>query len=300
VNARSVLLATSLLAVAAAPLAAQLPQNPAPVLESIRAHERLERTALPGTVRSFTGPAARTVDVFVPDAVPRTGAVHVVVHFHGASWLPHQAVARADSTAVAVAVNLGAGSAAYERPFAAPAAFDSLLDGVTREVAAVTGAEPRIGSITVSAFSAGYGAVRALLREPRHFARIDALLLLDGLHTSYVPEATPLADGGALDTMNLVPFRAYAREAAQGSRRLLITHSEIFPGTYASTTETADWLIRELGLRRTAVLQWGPRGMQQLAETVAGGFTVRAFAGTTAPDHIDHLHALPELLRAVR
>lgn len=78
---------------------------------------------------------------------------------------------------------------------------------------------------------------------------------------------------------------------------MLIAHSEIFPGTYASTTETA---IRALGRRRTAVLQWGPRGMQQLGEVRHKGFRVPGFAGTTAPDHIDQLHAMPELLKRVR
>ena len=47
---------------------------------------------------------------------------------------------------------------------------------------------------------------------------------------------------------------------------MLVTHSEIFPGTFASTTETADYMLRALGLRRAPVLKWGPRGMQQLGE----------------------------------
>lgn len=81
---------------------------------------------------------------------------------------------------------------------------------------------------------------------------------------------------------------------------MLIAHSEIFPGTYASTTETADWTIRALGRPRTAVLQWGPRGMQQLSEVWHKGFRVLGFAGTTTPDHIDQLHAMPELLKRVR
>jgi hypothetical protein len=81
-----------------------------------------------------------------------------------------------------------------------------------------------------------------------------------------------------------------------GKKRFLITHSEIFPGTFASTTETADWLLDELRLARTAVLKWGPRGMQQLSEASSGGFELLGFAGNSAPDHVDHFHALPEML----
>jgi len=122
------------------------------------------------------------------------------------------------------------------------------------------------------------------------------VLLLDGMHTSYIPEATVLAAGGALDTTNLVAFADFARAAMRGEKRFVVTHSEIFPGTFASTTETADWLLGALGLRRTPVLRWGPRGMQQLSETRAGRFELHGFAGNSAPDHVDHLHAMPELL----
>ena len=90
-----------------------------------------------------------------------------------------------------------------------------------------------------------------------------------------------------------------ARAAMRGEKRFVVTHSEIFPGTFASTTETADWLLRELGVRRTPVLRWGPRGMQQLSEVRSGGFALLGFAGNSAPDHVDHLHALPELLSRV-
>ena len=96
-------------------------------------------------------------------------------------------------------------------------------------------------------------------------------------------------------------FAAFARAAVRGEKRFLVTHSEIFPGTFASTTETADWLLRALGLRRTSVVRWGPRGMQQLSEVRAGRFELLGFAGNSAPGHIDHLHAMPEfLVRALK
>ena len=77
---------------------------------------------------------------------------------------------------------------------------------------------------------------------------------------------------------------------------MIITHSEIFPGTYASTTETADWLLAQLGLERHAVVKWGTMRMQQLSEVRAGRFLLIGYAGNAAPDHVDQLHALPEFL----
>ena len=81
---------------------------------------------------------------------------------------------------------------------------------------------------------------------------------------------------------------------------MLITHSEVFPGTFASTTETTDWLLRQLKLRRRPVLRWGPGGMQQLSEVRRGRLAVMGFAGNSAPDHMDHLHGMATWLRTLR
>lgn len=271
-------------------------QNPSPMAETTRAHDRLAQRPFDGETRSFTGPAGKPVEVFIPRAVRGNAPIDVVIHFLGASWLPARAIRGLPTPTVVAVVNLGAGSGAYQRPFTDPTAFDSLLAEVQREVASVTSRPFRAGRIVLVGFSAGHGAIRTILREPRHFARVDVVLLLDGMHTSYVPESTPLAAGGALDTTNLSVFAAFARAAMKGEKRFVVTHSEIFPGTFASTTETADWLLAAVGLKRTPVLEWGPRGMQQLSKARSGKFDLLGYAGNSAPDHIDQLHALPELL----
>ncbi|MDH5233978.1 MAG: hypothetical protein OEW77_03395 [Gemmatimonadota bacterium] len=289
-----------------APLRAQVPpaaatppaaaQNPSPMVEHTRPHERLVARDLRGVTRTITGPGGERIELWYPDAARMGDTVDLVFHFHGAAWLPEQSVAALGARWAAVVVNIGAGSGAYDRAFADPAVFDSLLANVVRESAAASGRPVRTGRIVLVGFSAGHGAVRAILRDPRHFAAVEAVLLIDGMHTSYVPDRQLMADGGTLDTTNLAAFAAFARAATRGEKRFLITHSEIFPGTFASTTETADWLLASLGLHRTPVLAWGPRGMQQLSEAGAGAFALLGFAGNSAPDHIDQFHAMPELL----
>ena len=271
-------------------------QNPSPMVEETRSHQRLTQRSLGGVQRSFVGPEGKPVELWLPESARTRADIDLVVHFHGAAWLPEQAAAALDGRTAAAVVNLGVGSGAYHRAFVDPSAFDSLLAGVTRELSAATGKAVRVGRLTLVGYSAGHGAVRAILREPRHFARVDAVLLLDGMHTSYVPDGTVLAAGGALDTTNLAAFAEFARAAMRGEKRFLVTHSEIFPGTFASTTETADWLLPALGLHRTPVLVWGPLGMQQLSEVRAGRFELLGFAGNTAPDRVDQLHAMPVFL----
>ena len=272
------------------------------MVERARRHERVPPGPPPGITFTIDSVLPRPVDVFIPDGAPAAGTSDertLLVHLFGASYIPMRAVAAAPGRYVLAVVNLGGGSAAYERPLSDSTAWATLLRRVRNETAPRSGGRVKVGRVIVSAFSAGYGGVRALLSDERKAETIDAVILLDGLHTSYVPEGTVLAEGGALDTTKLVPFLRFARRAAAGQVGLLITHSEIFPGTFASTTETTDWLIGALGFTRTPVLAWGPGGMQQLSEVRRGRLTILGFAGNTGPDHIDHLHGLTEFLAQV-
>jgi len=172
-------------------------------------------------------------------------------------------------------VNAGQGGGVYDQTFSDPAAFDSLVAQIRSRI--------KIDRIFLSGFSAGYGAVRAILRN--RATAVDGILLLDGLHTCYVGNRQ-------VDAAAMQPFLDFAKSG----KRFVFSHSEIFPGTFASTTETADWLIAQLGLKSTPVLKWGPRGMQQLSEVRSGSLLIMGFAGNSAPDHIDQFHAMPEFL----
>ena len=85
-----------------------------------------------------------------------------------------------------------------------------------------------------------------------------------------------------------------------GRKTFVFAHSEVFPGTYASTTECTDALADVLGLKPRAVLKWGPLGMQQVSEVRAGRLRILGFAGNSAPDHTDHFHALGSWLKLVK
>lgn len=261
----------ALVAVACTTAPKPSPQNPSPTVDLTRVHERVQRVEVTST--KIEGVLARPVDV-------AGDGDDLLIHFHGASWLPMQSVK--DRT-VAV-VNLGSGSSVYRLAFTDPEVFTKLLRSFNRP----------FRHVYLSGFSAGYGAIRSILRE--HADEIDGVLLLDGFHASYVPEGKP----GPLDPANVEAFVAYARRAVTGEKVFVITHSEIFPGTFASTTECTDYLIAQLGLKRTPVLKWGPGGMQQLSEVRAGRLTILGFAGNSGPDHIDHLHGMGSFVELLR
>lgn len=265
----------------AQPPARPAAQNPSPMVEHTRAHLRLEERRPPGKRETLA-----MGQLFLPEKLP-ADATDLLIHFHGGTWIPE--VAAEKTLCAVIAVQLGSGSSTYAKPFAEEGTFRELL------VEAETKAGRKFDSITLSGWSAGYGAIRAILKVPANYERVQKVLLLDGLHCSYA-DGKPGPKESSLVADDLQIFVQLARDAAMGKRQFLLTHTEIFPGTFASTTETADYLLKELGLKRRPVLRWGPMGTQILGEATQGRFHLLSFAGNSAPDHVDLLHSLPDLL----
>ena len=268
---------------------AQASQNPSPMIEHTRAHPRVKQESPEGRREKLELGTLFISAKLGPAKLKLKSSVPLFIHFHGGTWLPEFAAAKVGNTAV-ISIQIGSGSGAYAKPFADANLFTRVL------AEAETKAGVKFSPISLTAWSAGYGAVREILKVPEHYARVDRVLLIDGLHTGYVG-GKPGPQESQLETENLEIFLKFARDAVAGRKQMIITHSEIFPGTFASTTETADWLLAQLGLRRQAVLRWGPMGTQQLSEVRAGKFLLVGFAGNSAPDHIDQLHSLPDYLR---
>ena len=174
------------------------PQNPSPMRDSTRAHRRSRGGPPPGRRFAVEGGLPRPARAYVPE-----GALggDMLLHFHGAEAAVEYAAYSADPACVAASVNLGAGSGVYERPLRAPGAAEALMAALYRDLG-------RPSSLWLSGFSAGYGAVAALLDggvEPA------GVLLLDGLHTGYAPEGRPSAGDRALEEGYLETFLPYAR-----------------------------------------------------------------------------------------
>jgi len=263
--------------------------------DAIRAHERIGNKEVPGVAFVLKDVLSRPVEVYFTEAGRGQRRRELLVHFHGAGYVAKRAGYETGRPFIVAVVNLGSRSAVYENEFREAGTFPRLIERVRAAVAERAAEEVETSGVYLSSFSAGYGAVRAILKNNPSVP--DGIVLLDGLHTDYVPAGRVLAEGGTLNAEKLQGFLDYARLAAAGKKRFVITHSEIFPGTYASTTETADYLLDALHLQRHAVLKWGPAGMQMLSETRRNGLTVLGFAGNSAPDHVDHFHGLPVFLK---
>lgn len=266
-------------------------QNPSPMVDTTRPHPRIQEQEIQG--KRIPLPIGT---LFLPSKLRARRQVPLVVHFHGAPWLIEYHVAHDLPQAALVTVHLGAGSGIYSRTFSDPTVFTTLLSEARGRLRQATRGDAEWSRVTLTSFSAGYGAIRSILQHPQHYARVDAALLADSLHTSYLPEGTP----PTLDTSPLEVFVRFATDAVRGQKAMWLAHSEVYPGTFASTTETADYLLDSLRQKRQPVLRHGPLGMQQLSRVATGNFHLAGFAGNSAPDHLDHLYALGAWFKELR
>lgn len=266
----------------AAPTAPQTADAPAPSLapaDATRPRVRSER-------RGFL--------VVTRDDCQRGRASYdLLVHFHGVADAVERQWNAARLDGVLAVSNVGTWGRDYKAVYERPGAYAALLDQVHTELAAICPDSPlRAGRVALSGWSAGYAAVRALLRHGGG-ETVDAVLLSDGLHASLLP------DSGTRQVApeDVAPFIAFGRHALAGTRLFSITHSSIHTPDYASTTETSDYLLHALGLERTSVAgKPETPTVRLISEAERAGFRLRGYSGDSGPEHGWHLHALDRTL----
>jgi hypothetical protein len=97
----------------------------------------------------------------------------------------------------------------------------------------------------------------------------------------------------------LEPFVEYARRAAVGERFFLVTHSSIDPPDFASTTESAHYLISALGARPVAVRRDDRFGLELVEFFTRKDFHVRGYAGNDKADHCAQVTLLRDAFDAL-
>jgi hypothetical protein len=218
-------------------------------------------------------------------------AYDLVVHFHGAPAVMEAAFEHSGIDGALVVYNLGIGSGAYEDPYAMPNSYDHMLESVSLAVRELcpTAAQPK--RVALSGWSAGYGAILHIIDRAKDAARVDAVLLADGMHVGFEPVGYR-----NVSAISMAPFTLFADEAIAGRKLFAITHSSI-QTPYASTTETAEFLLDAEGLQVDRRQAAGPRpGMTLTSRADREGFHMLGFSGEDKAAHCDHLFAFGELL----
>lgn len=265
--------------------------------------------------REGRSPCAGGLLFVLPEFTSDDGAFDLVVHFHGNVDLVEESYAKSKLDAVLVIMNFGIGSGAYESRYTNNAAFPDVLEKATQTMQKRGLRNAHVRRVALSAWSAGYGAVVRTIDQPQFDDKIDAVVLLDGIHAGY------LADGQTIDPLRLEPFVRFAKLAADGKKLMTITHSNIVPLEYAGTRATTDAVLKAVGVTREdggttppmPVLQAAVgvvakaklKPLEPVSHAEKNGLIVRGYSGETPEDHISHLlqmseTALPDLVKRWR
>ena len=234
--------------------------------------------------------------LFVPEG-PLQKAL--TMHFHGAPWFAiDEHVARGIANPLIV-FNNGQGSSVYEKPFLDKTRFARWIALAEKWVRANRDPSYRANAVAISSFSAGYGAVREIVRDPKHLARISRIVLCDSMYASHDPDGSKRADAEQIGRW--VPF---GQSAARGERTLCFTHSQVPTETYANSAACATALAMACGL---AV---GPVEPGTLAATLddrfplqtradAGHLHLWGYGGEDAQAHLTHMRHLADVWLAL-
>jgi hypothetical protein len=222
--------------------------------------------------------------------VTPSGAFDVMFHFHGHEAIRKEWVQVMDG-AVLVGIDLGNGSGPYEQTFANPAVFKTLLASVEQAMSKRSGITAHARRIGLSAWSAGYGSVQQIIAQPLGRERVDTVVLLDGLHCGY--------SKNSLNELQIGSFIDFAKRAAARDKFMMVSHSSIIPPGYASTTETANFLVHKLGGRAQPAQPRpsDPMGLELISRYSKGDFHVRGFSGNDKMDHCAHIGFLRDVLK---
>jgi hypothetical protein len=217
---------------------------------------------------------------------PREGKADMLVFFHGHPPVVRSNLTRSGKAAALVVVNFNGLSAAYAKPFADTNLFGKILADAHKELSRQSGRELAQGKLAVASFSAGYGAVREILKQAAWREQITDLVLADSLYAGYVERDSR----NVVNPEHIRDFIRFAQRAARGEARMIVTHSAQVPEGYASTTETAEELLRAVNARRFPT----EAGSHQTALRLTSrgderSFQVFGYAGGTAEDHMGHL-----------
>jgi hypothetical protein len=231
---------------------------------------------------------------FAPYLVPKLdfakegGAVDVVFQFH-AGMMSEKDWRASHLKAVIISAAFGMGSAPYEDALRDPRRFGRWIDEVLGKLGASVGTPLHLRRLGIVSFSAGFGAVLKILRQG-YGDKVDALVLLDSIHTSYTKDHEPEMRG-------LGPFVEFAGLAKEKKKVMVLTHSSIRTPDYASSTESVRALLGAVGVPVVPLSGKNARGMEQIYRADAGALHAFGFGGEAAKDHMDHLGLVADMVR---
>lgn len=97
-----------------------------------------------------------------------------------------------------------------------------------------------LGKLGLTSFSGGYQAVGNIIEDPEMRSKINSLIIMDGIHEG--KRSNP-------DPTRMKRWVQFAQEAKNDpkNKQFVFIHSAVDPGSYSSTTDSANYLNQNVG-----------------------------------------------------
>lgn len=223
--------------------------------------------------------------------------LNLFIHLHGKAEVVQDAFTRSKINGMLITIHLGTLSGPYRIAFSDTTYLEKILSDAFEKLKALRGINlsDKNLNIFLTSFSAGYGGIREILKYDKYYSIIEGIILLDGLHTDYIETK----EGKMVNQIQMKDFLRFARDAVSFKKQFIITHSEIIPEGYSSTTETAKYLIDST---KTEIVfterNFGDNFIQKYY-AFNGNFRVYGFYGDKAKDHMKHFYNLEKFLTMI-
>lgn len=246
------------------------------------------------------------VTLFVPKAFDLSAAndVALTIHFHGVAWFAIDEHLRHGLAEPLLVVSLGEGSTVYRKAFEDRARLARLIALVEKEIRRLGASDKAVVTrLRLSSFSAGYGAVREIVKSEAYLKLIQRIVLADSLYASYesVPAGTePMQPAKE----HIEPWLPYLRVAARGEKEFVLTHSQVPTTGYANSALCAKALVEAMGGKSETVSAGTLDAARDslfplLTRCDIQGFHVWGYGGTDAQAHMTHARHIAEVWQAL-
>lgn len=243
----------------------------------------------------------RKFTLFIPSVYRPAKEIGLTIHFHSATWHAVQEHLDRGATSPIIAYYAGEGSSVYAKSFEDKGRLRRWLDIVAAEC--VKRGAPKdacVDSLSISSFSAGYGAVRQILDDPAAFKLIKRVVLCDSMYGSLDPnlqERVPARE-------HIWCWKPLADAAIRGEKTFCITYSQVPTPTYASSSECASALVRLCGgelkpVEKGTLSATLDADFPLLARFDKGCFHVWGYGGEDAQAHMTHARHLADVWKAL-
>jgi len=230
--------------------------------------------------------------LFVPQTWKATNQT-LTIHFHTAEWFVIQEHLRRGATHPLAVFYLGEGSSVYRRAFEDAKRFGRVLGIIEHELTVP------VKDVEISSFSAGYGAVREIIKTPAYVEHIRTIILADSIYAGRETNAVRQPLREHIDVW--VPF---ASAAIKGEKTFVFTYSAVPTTTYASSSECAHALVTALNVTDLEVPPSSTpaasdKDFPLLRRADAGNLHVWGYGGTNAQAHTTHARHAADIWKAL-